>query len=363
MSQEQQDIISVTVLTGFLGSGKTTVLKHLLQQPHGYKIAIIENEFGSENIDHDLLMHNEAEQIIQMSNGCICCNIRGDLKKGLLELRQGRLDGRYQFNHIVIETTGLAEPSPIVQTFFLDETLATFYRLDGVITVVDAKFTAMHLKTHVEVQKQIGFADKLLISKSDLVDETSLKQLQHALTHINAKAKQVIVNQGQIDVNELFNLQGFHLNDQLDLPKIEHKAHKHTHEHTHAHTHEHKHEHNETCLDTCTHEHHEHQHEQTIDLHNLQVKSFAYTSQKPFIYEKLEAFLGNILKIYGEKLLRYKGVLHMKDVDRKVILQGVHELMASEIGKPWTEKPKSKLVFIGIDLPIDILQQGLEKCH
>jgi G3E family GTPase len=352
-----KNVIPVTILTGFLGSGKTTLLKYILNQPHGYKIAVIENEFGEENIDSEILINDAKPQIIQMSNGCICCNIRGDLQKNLNTLIEQRNKGEIEFDKIVIETTGVAEPGPIAQTFFLDAEINRNYRLDAVITLVDAKHAMIHLDKHVQVQQQIGFADKIFITKADLVDDTNIQVLKQRIIKINAKTPIQYLDHGKIDIAQFFDLKGFNLDDKLELDPHFIEQHK----HQHSHEHNHKHEHADDCHDDhCTHEDHDHHH---THHHIDSIQSFVYLSDKPFFYPKLEEFLSAILTVYGEKLMRYKGVLYMKDLDRKVILQGVHQIMGSDVGAFWQGKPRSKLVFIGTDLPKDIIVQGLEMCH
>jgi G3E family GTPase len=175
------NLIPVTILTGFLGSGKTTLLKRILNENHGFKIAVIENEFGEENIDNDILLRNGDEQIIQMSNGCICCSIRGDLVNGLNELINKKRSGKINFDRVVIETTGVANPGPVAQTFFMDDSVAEAYRLDAVVTLVDAKHGHMQLNEHEEAQRQVGFADRLFITKSDLEAAENIAALRHRL--------------------------------------------------------------------------------------------------------------------------------------------------------------------------------------
>ena len=181
-------MIPVTILTGFLGSGKTTLLKRILNEQHGMKIAVIENEFGEENIDNDILVQDGNEQIVQMSNGCICCTIRGDQVKGLSDLLTRRDNGQIQFDRVVIETTGVANPGPVAQTFFMDDEIASRYLLDAVITLVDAKLGNMQLDKQEEAQRQVGFADAIFITKSDLVSADDVDALRHRLLHMNPRA-------------------------------------------------------------------------------------------------------------------------------------------------------------------------------
>ena len=291
-----QGLIPATILTGFLGSGKTTLLKRVLTEAHGQKIA-------------------------------------------------------------VIETTGLADPGPVAQTFFMDDEIAESYLLDSVLTLVDAKHGDGQLNERQEARRQIGFADQIFISKSDLVDAKEVDALIHRIKHMNPRAPQRKVHFGEVPISEVFDLKGFNLNAKLEIDPEFLKAdggHGHDHHgHDHAHGHDdHDHEHGEHC----DHPHHH--------AHDDDVKSFVFRSKKAFNPAKLEDFLGAIVQVYGPKLLRYKGVLLMKGSDRKVIFQGVHQLMGSDLGPKWApgEEKGSKLVFIGIDLPKEVLLQGLDQC-
>ncbi|MFP5396800.1 MAG: CobW family GTP-binding protein [Gammaproteobacteria bacterium] len=343
-----QGLIPATILTGFLGAGKTTLLKRVLGEAHGQKIAVIENEFGEENIDNEILVADTREQIIQMSNGCVCCTIREDLRTTLSELAERRRKGELDFERVVIETTGLADPGPVAQTFFMDDEIAESYLLDSILTLVDAKHAGTQLDTRQEARRQVGFADQIFISKTDLVGAGEVGELVHRLKHMNPRAPMRQVHFGEVPIAEVFDLRGFNLNAKLDVDPefLTGDGHGPAHDHGHDHAHgEH-----------CDHPHHHH--------HDDDVKSFVFRAEKAFNPAKLEDFLGAIVQVYGPKMLRYKGVLHMKGSDRKVIFQGVHQLMGSDLGPKWApgEKKESKMVFIGIDLPRDILQQGLEQC-
>ena len=345
-------LIPATILTGFLGSGKTTLLKRVLAEAHGQKIAVVENEFGEENIDSDILVSDTTEQIIQMSNGCICCTIREDLRATLRDLAEKRRKGELSFDRVVIETTGLADPGPVAQTFFMDDEIAESYLLDSILTLVDAKHAQTQLDTRQEAQRQVGFADRIFISKSDLVSEAEVQALIHRIKHMNPRAPQQTVHFGEVPIASVFDLRGFNLNAKLEidpdfLAADDHAGHDHGHEH---------HDHDHPDGEHCEHPHHH--------AHDDDVKSFVFRSDRAFNAAKLEDFLGSIVQVYGPKLLRYKGVLFMKGSDRKVIFQGVHQLMGSDLGPKWlpSERKNSKMVFIGIDLPKDILLQGLEGC-
>ena len=348
-------LIPVTILTGFLGSGKTTLLKRILTEAHGQKIAVIENEFGEENIDNEILVNDTQENIIQMNNGCICCSIREDLRETLQVLAAKKRKGLLDFDRVVIETTGLADPGPVAQTFFMDEEIAEQYLLDSILTLVDAKHATTQLNDRQEARRQVGFADQIFISKTDLVAKDEVDALMHRLKHMNPRAPQKAVHFGEVAIKDVFDLRGFNLNAKLDidpdfLKEDDHAGHDHA---------AHDHEHGEHC------DHPSHAAEQGHHhAHDDDVKSFVFRSDKPFSPAKLEDFLGAIVNIYGPRMLRYKGVLNMEGTERKVIFQGVHQLMGSDLGPAWAEGEQkiSKMVFIGIDLPKDIFMQGLEQC-
>jgi len=272
---------------------------------------------------------------VQMSNGCICCTIREDLRKTLQLLAAKKRKGLLDFDRVVIETTGLADPGPVAQTFFMDDEIAESFLLDSVLTLVDAKHAAQQLNDRQEARRQVGFADQIFISKTDLVAADEVEALMHRLKHID--------------------LRGFNLNSKLEIDPDFLKEDDHDHHH-----HDHDHEHGEHC-DHPSHAHGGHGHHHH---HDDDVKSFVFKSDRPFDPAKLEDFLGAIVNIYGPRMLRYKGVLNMKGTERKVIFQGVHQLMGSDLGPKWAEGETrtSKMVFIGIDLPRDILLQGLEQC-
>lgn len=356
-------LIPVTILTGFLGSGKTTLLKRLLSEAHGQKIAVIENEFGEENIDNEILVTETQEQIVQMSNGCICCTIREDLRETLQLLAAKKRKGLLDFERIVIETTGLADPGPVAQTFFMDEEIAETYLIDSIITLVDAKHAQQQLDDRQEARRQVGFADQIFLSKADLVSAEDIDALTHRLKHMNPRAPIKAVHFGEVPLAQVLDLRGFNLNAKLDIdPDFLKEEGDEGHDHEHGHDH-----HDHAPGESCNHPSHQHDHAQGgkghHHHHDDDVKSFVYRSDRAFDPAKLEDFLGAIVNIYGPRMLRYKGVLNMKGTDRKVIFQGVHQLMGSDLGPAWAEGEarNSKMVFIGIDLPKDIFLQGLEQ--
>jgi G3E family GTPase len=289
-----------------------------------------------------------------MSNGCICCTIREDLRATLRDLAEKKRRGELDFDRVVIETTGLADPGPVAQTFFMDDEVAESYLLDSILTLVDAKHAANQLNDRQEARRQVGFADQIFISKADLVSKEDLDSLMHRLKHMNPRAPQRAVHFGDVALSEVFDLRGFNLNAKLDIDPDFLKEGDHDHGHAH-------HDHAEG--EHCDHPSHGHEGQGHHHHHDDDVKSFVFKSERAFDPAKLEDFLGAVVNIYGPRMLRYKGVLHMTGTERKVIFQGVHQLMGSDLGPPWAEGEvrNSKMVFIGIDLPKDILLQGLEQ--
>ncbi len=265
-------------------------------------------------------------------------------------MAEKRRKGELDFERVVIETTGLADPGPVAQTFFMDDEIAESYLLDSILTLVDAKHADGQLDARQEARRQVGFADQIFISKSELVDAATVDALTHRLKHMNPRAPQRKVHFGEVPIAEVFDLRGFNLNAKLEIDPEFLDADDHAH---HDHDHDH---HDHGPGEHCDHPHHH--------AHDDDVKSFVFRADKAFNAAKLEDFLGAIVQVYGPKMLRYKGVLYMKGSDKKVIFQGVHQLMGSDLGPKWMpgEKRQSKMVFIGIDLPKDILLQGLEQC-
>jgi G3E family GTPase len=316
-------LIPVTILTGFLGSGKTTLLNYILKQPHGHRIAVIENEFGEAGIDNELLIQEQGEQIIEMNNGCICCTVRGDLVRILGELAGKRRAGTLQFGRVVIETTGLADPAPVAQTFFVDEDITQNFMLDAIVTLVDAKHAPLQLDEHHEAQEQVGFADRILLTKTDLVNPDEVRALRQRLARMNPRARIAESRQGVAALEDLLDIRGFNLNAILEIEP--------------------------DFLSDVTHE------------HDDEITSFVFREKRPMDLEKIEDFLSAMVQVHGAQLLRYKGILNIHGVDRRVVFQGVHMLMGSDLAQPWAagETRESKMVFIGKDLPREALEKGL----
>ena len=349
-------LIPSTILTGFLGAGKTTLLNRILREDHGLRIAVIENEFGQENIDNEILVQDSSEQIVEMNNGCICCTVRGDLIVALSALAQKRDAGELSFDRIIIETTGLANPGPVAQTFFVDEEVSAHYMLDAILTVVDARHAMAQLDEYEEAQRQVGFADKLLVSKTDLIDAAALATLKTRLKRINPRAPITEVDFGRAPLAELLDIRGFNLNDKLELDPAfltADEAHQHgepEHVHTEACNHDHDTAHDHGAL--------------ASNHHSDDIAAFVFKSARPFDTAKLDEFLGGVVQVFGPRMLRYKGVLLMDGADRKVVFQGVHQIMGTDIGAKWGENEErgSKMVFIGKNLPKDVFIRGLEQC-
>ena len=319
-------MVPVTILTGFLGSGKTTLLNRILNERHGHRIAVIENEFGEAGVDNEILVQGGDEQIIEMNNGCVCCTVRGDLARILTDLKDRRDAGKVGFDRVIIETTGMADPGPVAQTFFLDEAIGNYYLLDSVITLVDAMHGERQLDEFREAQEQVGFADRILMSKTDLVSAEDIERLRRRLVRINPRAPVRKVNFGHMPVEEILDIRGFNLNAVLEIdPEF---------------------------LGAGEHE------------HDAEVASFVFRSETPFDGVRLEEYLSGLIQAYGKDMLRYKGVVYLKDNDYRVVFQGVHMLMGGDLGKPWgtDERRQSTLVFIGRNLPEDVFIKGLAQC-
>ena len=338
-------LIPVTVITGFLGAGKTTLLNRILTENHGKRIAVIENEFGEIGIDHQLVVQSD-EEIFELNNGCICCRVRGDLIRILGKLRQ-RKD---KFDYVLIETTGLADPGPVAQTFFTDEEVKESFILDGIVTVVDARHVGLHFDDMREVREQIGFADVILLNKEDLVSPEDFVQLEHRIRKMNPMAKIYRTEDAEIAIDKVLNVGGFDLKRALELEPDFLEAAEHEHHRDHDHDHDgHDHEHEEE-------EHHDHHHAE--DVTSVGIRATGDLDEK-----KLSDWLGTLLRTKGQDIFRMKGVLAVKGRDMRFVFQGVHMLMDGKPDRPWGhDKRENTLIFIGRNLDRVALNEGFRSC-
>jgi G3E family GTPase len=325
--------IPVTVITGFLGAGKTTLLNRILTENHGRRIAVIENEFGEIGIDHQLVIQSD-EEIFELNNGCICCRVRGDLIRILGKLSQRKS----KFDQVLIETTGLADPGPVAQTFFTDDEVKESFALDGIVTVVDAKHVALHLDDMREVREQIGFADVILLNKTDLVASAELEKTEARIRKMNPLAKIHRTEKSDIPIGKVLQIGGFDLQRALELEPDFLETGEHDDEHE-DHSHEHDHHHAE------------------------EIVSVGIRTGGELDEQKVSQWLGTLLRTKGQDIFRMKGVLAVKGRDQRVVFQGVHMLMDGGPGKPWGPEPRQNaLIFIGRNLDRRELNEGFRAC-
>jgi G3E family GTPase len=318
--------IPVTILTGYLGAGKTTLLNRILTEKHHQKIAVIVNEYGEVGIDNQLVVDAD-EEILEMNNGCICCTVRGDLIRILRTLVFSMAQGKVKFDRVLIETTGLADPAPVAQTFFMDELLSEKFEVDSIITVVDSKHITRHLDGHDEAQEQIAFADVIILNKTDLVSNDDLQSLERRLTNINATAKRLHAQNCNINLRDILGINTFDVNRKLEIDPH------------------------------FLEDHHHHDHDD-------KVSSIAFREDKPLDLEKVDQWMSYLVQKKGEDLLRYKGILHIKGMEKRVVFQGLHMLFSGYPDRKWKENETrlSELVFIGKDLNKEELEQQFKNC-
>ena len=338
-------LIPVTVITGFLGAGKTTLLNRILTENHGQRIAVIENEFGEIGIDHQLVIQSD-EEIFELNNGCICCRVRGDLIRILAKLRQRSS----KFDRVLIETTGMADPGPVAQTFFTDEEVKESFTLDGIVTVVDAKHVTLHFDDMREVREQIGFADVIILNKTDLASPEELAKIEARIRKMNPLARIYPAQNSNVPLDRVLRIGGFDLKRALDLePDFLDAKDDHHHDHDeHDHEREHEEEHD--------HEHEDHHHDE--DITSVGIRSPGDLDER-----KVSEWLGTLLRTKGQDIFRMKGVLSVKGRDQRVVFQGVHMLMDGGPGKPWGAEPRQNaLIFIGRNLDRAALNEGFRSC-
>jgi G3E family GTPase len=338
----------VTVLTGYLGAGKTTLLNRILSEPHGKKFAVIVNEFGEIGIDNDLVV-NADEEVFEMNNGCVCCTVRGDL----IRIIEGLMRRKGKFDAIIVETTGLADPAPVAQTFFVDEEVGAKTRLDAVVTVADAKWLKDRLRDAPEAKNQIAFADVILLNKTDLVSKEDLEEVEARIRGINPYAKLHRTERASIPLNEVLGRNAFDLDRILDIePDFLHGDdghHRHDHDH-HHHGHDH---------------HHDHGHRHGLKhYHDEEMQSISLRTDKPLDPEKFFPWIQNLVATDGPAILRSKGILAFNDDPDRFVFQGVHMILDGDHQRPWQEgeKRESRIVFIGKNLPEEKIREGFAGC-
>jgi G3E family GTPase len=352
-AEKVQEKIPVTVLTGYLGAGKTTLLNRILSEPHGKKYAVIVNEFGEIGIDNDLVVGAD-EEVFEMNNGCICCTVRGDL----VRILDGLMRRKGKFDAIIVETTGLADPAPVAQTFFIDENVGRKTRLDAVVTVADAKWLNDRLKDAPEAKNQIAFADVILINKTDLVSPEELSEVEARIRGINPYAKVHKTERAQIPLHEVLGRNAFDLDRILDIEPEFLAGDGHDHDHHHDHDHDHGHHHHD-------HDHkHAHTHGGLKHYHDEDMQSISLKSDKPLDADKFFPWVQDLVQKEGPSILRCKGILSFKGDDARFVFQGVHMILDGDHQRPWKdgEKRNSRIVFIGRNLPGKKIAEGFESC-
>jgi G3E family GTPase len=358
------DKIPVTVLTGYLGAGKTTLLNRILSEDHGHKFAVIVNEFGEIGIDNDLVVGAD-EEVFEMNNGCICCTVRGDL----IRIVEGLMKRRGKFDAIIVETTGLADPAPVAQTFFVDDDVQERSRLDAVVTVADAKWLSARLKDAPEAKNQIAFADVIILNKMDLVSEDEAREVEGRIRAINPYAKLHKTTKCQVPLDAVLGRNAFDLERILEIepeflecgpdcdhPDHDHDHHHHDHGHDHGHHHHHDHGHG--------HGHHHHHHGGLKVYHDEEMQSVSVLVDGDLDPNKFMPWINDLVQREGPNILRSKGILSFKDDPKRFVFQGVHMILDGDSQRDWKpgERRESKVVFIGRHLKEDELRKGVESC-
>ncbi len=335
--------IPVTVLTGYLGAGKTTLLNRILSEPHGKKYAVIVNEFGEIGIDNELIV-NAEEEVFEMNNGCICCTVRGDL----VRIIDGLMRRKGKFDAIIVETTGLADPAPVAQTFFMDENVGARTRLDAVITVADAMWLKDRLKDAPEAKNQIAFADVILLNKADLVTPAELDEIEARIRAINPYARLHRTERAKIDIAEVLGRNAFDLDRILDIEPQFLTADSHDHHHDHDHGHD----------------HHHHDHGGLKHYHDEDMQSISIKTDKPIDPDKFFPWVQDLVATDGKDILRSKGIINFKDDPERYVFQGVHMILDGDHQRKWKdgETRDSRIVFIGRQLPEEKIRKGFESC-
>ena len=345
------DKVPVTVLTGYLGAGKTTLLNRILSEPHGQKYAVIVNEFGEIGIDNDLVVGAD-EEVFEMNNGCVCCTVRGDL----VRIIDGLMRRKGKFDAIIVETTGLADPAPVAQTFFMDDNVGRKAKLDAVVTVADAKWLNERLKDAPEAKNQIAFADVILLNKTDLVAPDELSEVEARIRGINPYAKLHRTERCKVALPEVLGRNAFDLDRILEIePEFlgagDHPGHDHDDGHDHGHDHDHDHD-------------HDHHGSGLKHYHDEEIQSVSLKTERPLDPDKFFPWVQGLVQTEGPNILRCKGILSFKGDDARFVFQGVHMILDGDHQRPWQqgEKRESRIVFIGRNLPEDRIREGFAGC-
>ena len=368
--------IPVTIVSGFLGAGKTTLINKVLKEKHGEHIAVVINEFGEIGVDHQFVLDVE-EEIYQMDNGCLCCTLRTDIADMLKSILMVKEQNGIRVDRVLFETTGLADPAPIAQTFINVPFLNEHFILDAVLTVVDAKNFLYQTAHQPEPAKQVGFADKIFMSKHSLVDETIYAKVINEVRSINAFAEIQDLDARPVHMSDMFGLELFYASEKKILEMQEHAEEEYCEEcgHTHAHG-EHDHEHHHHDHEHHDHEHHDHEHEHEHEhdhehehhhhhshSHHSGINSFVIETDKPLVLANINEWLNELVYIYGPELYRYKGILNVEGLDYQIIFQGVQMSFDISRGRDWNDtKRSSTLVFIGKNLPENQLRESFIAC-